>query len=194
MKKLILLLVIIMPMSIYAQRFHGGLIGGFNVSQIDGDAMYGFNKAGLVGGAFVFTDFTEKWGALMEIRYSAKGSATPKNDLRNIRIRLQYIEIPLVVKYEIVKKLDIQAGISFGYLFNAARDDGYGYVKFENLDNRTDLLICAGLSYSIFEKFDIGIRYSYSMFPIAGRYANANYDTGALFNSVVTFGFYFILG
>lgn len=194
MKKLILLLVVVMPVSLYAQRFHGGLMGGFNVSQIDGDDLYGFNKAGLVGGAFVYTDFNEKWGAIMEIRYSAKGSATPKDDLRNIKIRLQYIEIPLVAKYEIVKKLDIEAGVSFGYLFNAARDDGYGYIKFENLENRTDLSICAGLSYLVFDKVDIGIRYSYSMFPIAGRYAGANYDTGALFNNVITFGFYFIFG
>jgi len=194
MKKLIMLFIIIMPVTIYAQRFQGGLMAGFNVSQIDGDGLAGFNKAGLVGGAYVFTDFTEKWGALMEIRYSAKGSATPKDDLRNIRIRLQYIEIPLVAKYELIKKLDLQAGISFGYLFNAARDDGYGYVKFENLDNRIDLSLCAGLNYSFFDRFDLNIRYSYSMFPIAGRYAGANYDTGALFNNVITFGFYFRLG
>ena len=194
MKKLILLLAIALPLSVYAQRFQGGIMAGFNVSQIDGDGLSGYNKAGLVGGAYVMTDFTERWGAQMEIRYSAKGSATPKDDIRNIRIRLQYIEIPLVAKFEIVDNFDLEAGLSFGYLFNASRDDGYGYVKYDEIDGNTDLAICVGLGYSFFERLTVNIRYSYSIFPLYANYTGATYESGAYFNNVITFGFYIRIG
>ena len=194
MKKLILLLVFVLPVGVNAQRFQGGIMSGFNVSQIDGDGWSGFNKAGFVGGAYVFTDFTEKWGALMEIRYSSKGSATSKDNVQNIKIRLQYIEIPLVAKFEIIDNLDIQAGFSVGYLFNAARNDGYGYVKYDEKDGSVELALCVGLNYSFFNRFDVSIRYSYSVFPLSASYTGATYETGAYFNNVITFGFYFKIG
>ncbi len=194
MKKFIILLIIIMPLSINAQRFQGGLVGGFNVSQIDGDYWAGYNKIGVVGGAYVYTDFTERWGAQMEIRYSSKGSATPRYYSQKTRFRLQYIEIPLVAKFQLINKLDLQGGVSIGYLFNAARDDGYGYVKFDEVPERKEIAICAGLNYSIFNRLDVNVRYSYSVFPVFSQYTGATYGTGAWFNNVITFGFYFKIG
>lgn len=117
MKKLILLLIVILPLSLSAQRFHGGLLAGMNVSQIDGDTWAGFSKAGFVGGAYVFTDFTEKWGAQLEIKYSSKGSASPKYSYDNIKFRLRYIEIPILANYNIVKKFAVHGGLSIGFLF-----------------------------------------------------------------------------
>jgi len=194
MRKIILLFIIILPLSLSAQRFHGGLVGGFNVSQIDGDNWAGYNKAGLVAGAFVFTDLSEKWTAQLEIRYSSKGSATPKYYVDKIKFRLLYIEIPIVAKFEIVKKLDIEAGVSIGYLFNAARNDGYGYVKFEEVPEKFEGAICAGLNYLLFDKVGVNARYSYSLFPVYSQYTGATYGTGAWYNNVITFGFYFVLG
>lgn len=194
MKKLLVLLLILISVSINAQRFQGGLMGGFNVSQIDGDNWAGYNKAGLVGGAYVFTDFTERWGAQLEIRYTSKGSATPKSYYPKIKFRLQYIEIPLLAKFEVINNLDLQAGASFGYLFSAARNDGDGYVKFEEVPNRMEIAICTGLNYSFFERFDVNLRYSYSVFPVFSKYTGATYGTGAWYNNVITFGIYFRIG
>ncbi|MBA7529076.1 hypothetical protein ES705_21268 [subsurface metagenome] len=194
MKKLFLLLILFIPLSLNAQRFQGGLMIGMNVSQIDGDNWSGYNKAGLVGGAYVFTEFKDRWGAQLEIRYSAKGSASPKNYVPKIKFRLQYIEIPLLAKFEVIENLDLQAGISFGYLFSAARDDGDGYVKFEEVPNRMETALCVGINYSFFDRFDLNVRYSYSVFPIFSKYTGSTYGTGAWFNNVIIFGFYIRIG
>lgn len=194
MKKLILLLIVILPLSLSAQRFHGGLLAGMNVSQIDGDTWAGFSKAGFVGGAYVFTDFTEKWGAQLEIKYSSKGSASPKYSYDNIKFRLRYIEIPILANYNIVKKFAVHGGLSIGFLFDAQINEGYGYEKFEGNLNKIDWALCLGLSYSFFDRVSVNMRYSYSIVPIASRYTGATGDTGAWFNNVITFGFYFKFG
>jgi hypothetical protein len=99
-----------------------------------------------------------------------------------------------LAKFEIIDNLDIQAGLSFGYLFNAAFDEGDGYIKFEQEPNRMEVAVCPGLNYSFFDKFDINVRYSYSVFPVYSRYTGATYGTGAWYNNVITFGFYFRIG
>lgn len=194
MKKIFVMLIILLPVVVNAQRFKGGIMAGFNVSQIDGDGLSGFNKAGFVGGAYVFTEFTERWSAQMEIRYSSKGAATPKNDVRNIKIRLLYIEIPIVAKFELVEKFNLDAGLSFGYLFNAARNDGYGYEKYDEVDGNMDMAMLIGLDYSFFERLTVSAMYSYSIFPLYASYTGASYESGAYFNNVITFGFYIRLG
>ena len=39
-----------------AQRFEGGLLAGFNASQVEGDTYKGYHKPGLVGGFYIQTD------------------------------------------------------------------------------------------------------------------------------------------
>lgn len=192
MKKAIILILFIVPVTLYAQRFKGGILLGMNVSQIDGDHWAGYNKAGIVGGAFVYTDFTDRWTANMEIRYAEKGSSTSKDDPIQSKYRLQYVEIPLTVKYTMYKKLRVEAGVSFGYLFTAAEKDASGYVTFE-MPDRTELAACGGVIYNFFERLDVGARVSYSMFPIWGEPLDA-YGTGAWFNNVITFAAYYRIG
>jgi hypothetical protein len=168
---------------------------GMNASQIDGDKLSGYNKAGLMGGAFVFTGFTDKWGAQMEIRYSAKGSATPKNDPFNRKYRLQYIEIPVLIKYRVIKVLEFQGGLSFGYLFNAGENQGDGYENFTEMLKPIEIAICAGINYSYFDPVNLNLRYSYSVLPIFENYTGASYGDGqAWYNNVITLGIYYRIG
>jgi len=194
MKKLILIVLIFLPVMATAQRFKGGIVLGMNVSQIDGDNFAGYNKAGLVGGAFVFTDFNEKWSALMEIRYAAKGSAAPKYYSYTKKFLLQYIEIPLLAQYEPVNKLKLQFGVSFGYLFNASQNDGYGYEKFEEIPSRVEIAACVGITYSLTAHLDVNARFSYSMLPVFSDYTGSTWGTGAWYNNVLTFAFYYRFG
>ncbi|MBN1599081.1 MAG: PorT family protein [Bacteroidales bacterium] len=191
MKRFItILFLLIIPVALYSQRFKGGILLGLNVSQIDGDSYAGFNKAGLVAGAYVFTEFTENWSAQMEIRYAEKGSSTPFNYSDPIKYRLQYVEIPLVVKYKLFKNFKLEAGLSFGYLFAAAQKDAAGYFQFEEIPDRTETAICIGLTYDLFDRLTVGARGSYSLFPIWGDPLES-YGKGAWFNSVITFGLYY---
>jgi hypothetical protein len=194
MKKFILLALLCLPMIVSAQRFKGGIFLGMNVSQIDGDNYPGYNKAGLVGGAFVFTEFADKWGAQMEIRYAAKGSAAPKYYNYIKKFRLQYIEVPVLAHYEPLNKLKLQMGLSFGYLFSAAQSDGYGYEKFEEIPSRGEIAACAGINYSFANRFDINARFAYSVLPVFSNYTGSTWGTGAWYNNVLTFALYYRIG
>ena len=194
MKQLLVIVLLLIPLFVTAQRFKGGILMGMNVSQIDGDNFPGYNKAGLVGGAFVFTDFKEKWGAQMEIRYAAKGSAAPKYFSYTRKYRLQYIEVPLLAQYEPVNKLKIQFGLSFGYLFSAAQSDGYGYEKFEEIPSRGEVAVSAGINYSLTKHLDINARFSYSVLPVFSNYTGSTWGTGAWYNNVLTFAIYYRIG
>ena len=194
MKKLILILIILAPIIVSAQRFKGGVLLGMNVSQIDGDLYAGYNKAGLVGGAYVLTNFQEKWGAQMEIRYAAKGSATPKYYSFIKKYRLQYIEIPVLAQYEPINKLKIQMGLSFGYLFSAEQSDGGEYVKFDEIPSHGEIALCTGLNYSFLNHFDVNARFSYSAIPVFSNYTGSTWGTSAWYNNVLTFALYYRIG
>jgi hypothetical protein len=184
----------LLPIVSFAQRFSGGIVAGFNASQIDGDFFYGYNKAGLMGGAFVFTEFNEKWKGQMEIKYSAKGSATSKNDAQFQKNLLRYVEVPLILEYKIFKKVQLQAGASFGYLFYAKQDVGSGYENYAKELNPIETAICVGLNTSFFDPLNFNIRSSYSIFPIFDNYSGQSYGTGAWYNNVITFGIYYRIG
>ena len=60
-----------------AQNFGGGLILGLSTSQVGGDNLGGFNKAGLLVGAFVNIPISELLSFQMEMTYIQKGSNNP---------------------------------------------------------------------------------------------------------------------
>src|SRR5665811_2045188 len=80
-----------------AQRFEGGLLAGFNASQVEGDTYKGYNKPGILAGLYVETDVAPAVFIAMEIKYSQKGArnkVTIKNPEKYI-MRLGYIDVPV---------------------------------------------------------------------------------------------------
>jgi|WetSurMetagenome_2_1015567.scaffolds.fasta_scaffold273400_2 hypothetical protein len=192
MKNSIIIVLLFISLQSMAQRFNGGLVAGVNVSQIDGDDWGGYNKAGLVGGAYVFTKFRNKWGAQMEIRYAAKGSAPSLNNPLHRKIRLQYIELPLIATFDFTKKIQLQAGGSFGYLFNAAQNEGYGYETIKEFDQYA-VDACVGGKYDLLDNLSINVRFAYSVIPLYAQYSGAT-GNRAKYNNVITFAFYYRIG
>lgn len=197
MRRIFLGILILLPFVAYSQRFKGGLLLGINASQIDGDSWYGYNKAGLNGGAFIYTQLQSKWAVQMEIEYSAKGSASQKKDSLTIRRKfvLRYVQIPILVKYDFAKYFQAQAGVSFGYLFYAGQNDGYGYEKL-NLDLKPlETALCIGVNFAYFHPLDLNLRYSYSVMPIYDRYPGASYAYGdAWYNNIFSLSIYYHIG
>ncbi|MEL6944126.1 MAG: hypothetical protein AAFO82_15815, partial [Bacteroidota bacterium] len=71
MKKIFLIIFTLLIVSVLQaqQRFKGAVVAGMNVSQIDGDLLFGFNKFGFNGGVQVSTIFTERWEMSVELLY-----------------------------------------------------------------------------------------------------------------------------
>lgn len=182
----------------HAQRFDGGVLLGVSASQIDGDNEYGFHKGGPVAGVWVSTDFDNKFSGQLELKYIAKGSAPPKDDPDPsfYRIRLQYIEIPVLVIYRVHDMINLEAGASLGYMIKEQFDpDGNGYYVPDGNPNRIEAATQAGINVKVIEKLFLNIRHSYSIFPFREfGYGLSNFSTGGLSNHVASVALYYQIG
>jgi hypothetical protein len=190
-KIIFITITVLFSTALSAQRFQGGILGGINATQIDGDYWGGYHKGGLNFGAFVTTNLRDKWGGLMEIKYSAKGSSNASPvDLQ--MISLKYIDIPVLATYQIKNKLQIQGGLSFNYMFNQMLYDGDWYKSDEKY-NKIESAIAAGVEYKVLPNLGLNLRYCYSFTPVLSKYSTSS-GGGAWFNNVLSFSVYLNLG
>lgn len=183
--------------------FRGGILLGAVASQVDGDALSGFYKGGLQSGIFLTNRFGKKTGFQIEIKFIQKGSRTitfPSDSAasanlytgRYYKLRLNYVEVPLLLNFYLKKKFMIETGLGFAYLFNAREDvDGYGFAVPAPAFKKLDFPIYIGVSYFPFEKFHLDFRYSYSTVAIRNHPANKTwyFDRGQ-YNNLLSFGMY----
>ena len=102
------------------RRFEAGIVAGFNLSQVNGDLLYGFNKIGLNVGGRVDAVLTERWRLSLEMLFTQQGAS--RNKLDNPasafdKIRLNFVEAPVMIHFQ-DWKIQASAGLSYGRLIN----------------------------------------------------------------------------
>ncbi len=194
MKKLLILFVFIAGFQnfTFSQDFSGGMIAGMSVSQVDGDSYGGYNKAGLVLGAFVRRDFKKKMSGQIELKYIGKGSTSgnPKdyNYTKLYDLRLHYIVIPVLFQYEIVNNLRVEGGPGFGFLLKSVEQNEQGVMPDSKPFNKFELSGALGVDYAFWERFNLNIRFSYSMLPVRSHAGDATYYANrGQYNNVLEF-------
>ena len=150
------------PSSLLAQEFKGVIILGASASQIDGDDLGGFDKAGFQVGAGVSFPISEKFLLQPEIMFSQKGSKSRKNE-PYFNWQLNYIDMPLMINYIFDDKIDFQAGIGFNYLLSARFDSGFGFTNQSESFNTVDFAGNVGVEYHFSELFSANIRLTTSL-------------------------------
>ncbi|MCB0608448.1 MAG: PorT family protein [Lewinellaceae bacterium] len=102
-----------------AQTFEASLLAGFNMTQIDGDDMVGYNRIGVNAGAQVATNLSEQWSFSLGFLFSQQGSNRAKADPYGPydNIRLNYVEAPLLLHFQDWKMV-FTAGGSYARLIN----------------------------------------------------------------------------
>ena len=160
-------LFIALSFSMNGQRFTGTAIIGTNVSQIDGDNLFGWDKIGLNGGIRLGYGIADKTNLAIEFLYSQRGSAPSISSGSDFQsIDLKYIEIPVLIEYndwyleeDDYYKVGIEGGLSYGNLFsvnssnNLVPNDLEGYKK-------NDLSYTIGARYSFTKNIAGVFRYS----------------------------------
>jgi hypothetical protein len=183
-----------------AQRFQGGILGGFNASQVEGDSFKGYNKPGIIAGGFVQTDITPAIIAGMEIKYSQKGSRKrikPKDpEPEKYIMRLGYIDIPLFVGFRTHEQGAILAGITPGYLIHGKEFNELGEFPEEDRHpfNNFDLQPFLGFQYDILDNIRLDLRFTLSVIPIRGHpgeHATNYYWLNNQFNNVISLALYY---
>ncbi|MBN2348303.1 MAG: porin family protein [Bacteroidales bacterium] len=197
MRKLLIIVLAFAAVPAMGQRFQGGLLAGLTACQIDGDTYSGYNKAGLLGGVFVKTDFSNKLSGQLELKYISKGAGTKNNDSNTnyYRVNMQYLEIPVLARYRVYKLLVAELGIGAGYLFKAQKDDGNGYLDFEPPLNNFELSGIAGVHYELFKHISVNARFQYSLFPVLPFGVDVpSYQISGFYNNIISFAFYYEIG
>jgi len=165
-----LLFLSFVPLQMKAQAFTGGLLGGLSVNQIDGDEYAGYDKAGIVFGGWVRTNTTGLFQVQGEIRYFGKGAgnrANPDQPDRYYRVRLRYIEVPVLLRYTVSSRIPLGLGLSAGYLAEAKEDlTGDGYIDPVRKFRRLELAGQATAGYDFSSHITGEIRFSYSLIPV----------------------------
>lgn len=146
-----------------AQRFQGGITAGFNMSQLDGDRLAGYNQIGLVGGLRASALLADKWQLSLELLYSQLGSDRARNDDPSSiydNIRLNLVEAPVFVSYT-DWKFKVYAGGSYGRLINYKVIDVVGEDITDNQTFNPDLFsMILGATFHFSEKFGLDVRWS----------------------------------
>jgi hypothetical protein len=192
----LLFFFLIIP-NVKAQEFGGGVILGFNASQVSGDNLGGYDKPGIAGGFFVSKTFEDKNELEMRITYSAKGSRDVPNFEKGkysaYYLKLNYIEVPILYRYKF-KKFWLMAGLSGGYLINYSIANEAGPFPENSFENRPfkkyEVCTQLGVGYPLDEHWEIELKSAdtFALLPIRKHASGANFrlNFGQL-NSVLAF-------
>jgi len=147
-----------------------GVKGGLNMSNFysddanDENILYGFNA-----GVYATLPISDFIAIQPEILFTTKGSKLEYDNAfatGNAKFKLNYIEVPLLVRVNITKNFNIHAGGYASYLVSSKLTGDGDFSFDENVDtedlNKFDAGIAAGIGVD-FSPISIGVRYNYGL-------------------------------
>ena len=188
MKKVALLVLVVLSLGAQAQ-IEIGAKGGLNISNIVGkDAAYK-SRTGVHIGGFAGIPLTKQLSLQPELVYSSQGGKWDgKDDGKTI---LNYLQIPVLLKYTTRVGLFAETGPHIGFLLSAKdKYDGETEDVKEYLKT-TDIGWQFGVGYRITPSLGANIRYSTSFTSFYEGEGDG--DNRKERNSVVQIGIYYIL-
>lgn len=182
----------------YAQPFGGGMRSGLNASQIAGDGMSGYHKAGFAGAFSVYYYTSENFRLQFELGYSRKGSARrpdPEDPMvTQFLRRLNYVELPLLAQFEL-GLLRLEAGFSADLLTTASEKiDGYPNNNFNRAEWKNITFNgIIGAQYKLTERLSLIVRSTNALHSIrnnsvAGNVRRFSRKKYGEYNDVLFFG------
>ena len=172
---LIFLLLAIVSLNGYSQRFEGGVIGGFNATQVDGDLYKGYKKPGIALGGYVQTDLSRTVYAGMELKLMQKGSRNIDSLATNGQIkyimRLNYVDLPVYLGIRTSERISLLIGVSPGFLVSGNEYNDYGKLPPQDRHpfNSLDLQGMLGFRFQFTKRLFIDLRGAYSVLPIRAQ-------------------------
>jgi len=177
MKKIILSSLFVLAVSLtYAQKAEFGIKGGLNSSNFSGDtdgtdfkSRFGFNL-----GVFAAIKLSEKITLQPEILFSTQGAEAENieafvDDMLftgDVKFNLSYINVPVMIKYYVVDKFNLEAGPQIGFLTSAKTStklDGYSQTFDEEAKKyfeSVDFGLNFGAGYDFTKNVSAGVRYN----------------------------------
>jgi hypothetical protein len=203
MKKIVITSLMMFSVCAFSQEIKFGAKVGLNLSNLIGDYPTAINehnsKMGINIGGFAEYKINEKFTLQPELLFSTQGNTYGLKtyygggsyyDGAEYNVKLNYLNLPIILKYKIIDKLNIEFGPQIGFLMSAktiidvtedSRDPSQNYsVEVDLLNdgiynfggtyiqgkagaNRLDFSFNLGSSYDITEKIFIQGRYNFGL-------------------------------
>jgi hypothetical protein len=162
-----------------AQGFHLGIKAGANLDKVNGQAFDQGFKFGYNVGAFAELNFTPLWGIQPEVLFNQSNYRTGDHfsdiypgGVNDVKGKLNYLTIPILLSFRPIPLLSLQAGPQFGIKLN----------KDEHLVNNAadafksgDFSLVGGAQLNI-ASLKIGARYIWGLADV-NNYSTSNSNT-----------------
>jgi hypothetical protein len=156
------LLLVLAGLHSQAQGFHLGIKAGADLFKVDGQAFDQQFKFGYNVGAFSEINFTSNWGIQPEVMFNQTnyrtgdhfGAIVP-DGVNDVKGKLSYLTIPLLLSYRPIKLLSLQAGPQFGILLNP---NEHLVTNGEQAFKKGDFALVGGAQLNLLN-FILGARY-----------------------------------
>lgn len=196
---IVLFFLSLASVEVRAQIIKGEAILGMNLTQVDGDEVFGFKKVGANVGAGVMVPIGGNWDVSFEALFTQKGANQKpqySDSTRNgaYRLKLNYVEVPVLVMYTDKEFISAGAGFSWGRLVGVKEWEHGNLVETTTLNSgvysKNDFSILGDLRIRIYKQLKFNLRYQYSLVKIRTReFENQQGDTWTRdqFNNVISF-------
>ncbi len=145
-----------------------GLKGGLNISNLGGDdvdddafkSLFGANA-----GIYASVPVSKTFFVQPELSFSMEGAKVDGID--DAALKLNYINLPVMLKYQTMGGFFVEAGPQVGLLLSArAKDDDVNLDVKEGF-NTANISVGGGLGYKLDESLSVGARYMLGVRSIA---------------------------
>lgn len=172
------ILVFIVGKPAAAQTFKGAVMGGLNISQVDGDEVYGYHRVGGHLGVAAILPI-KKWDITLETVFNQKGAYQKRTYTDSVNmfngkydLRLNYIEVPLLFHFTDKDNYTVGAGFSWGRLVSSKEieHDGWQHPYSDTVPFRkNDFNVLVDVQIRVYKRLKFNIRYAYSLASIRER-------------------------
>ncbi|HNW98087.1 MAG TPA: outer membrane beta-barrel protein [Bacteroidales bacterium] len=171
------ILLVFISLASNSQSIRGGLICGFNKTQVDGDEVYGYHKYGLNTGAFASVPIKKKFSFSIEILYNQKGSyqkAWLIDSVKNgaYKLILNYLDVPVLFQYEDKDIIKFGTGFSWGRLVDFGEWEHKQKINWDTPTGpykKSDIDFIFDVQLRLIQGFSFDMRYAYSVAKIRTR-------------------------
>ncbi|NEW80735.1 MAG: PorT family protein, partial [Gelidibacter sp.] len=173
MKKIVFVAVIAIfsLVSLNAQSSFGAK-AGVNVSNLSGDVSNNEALIGFHAGVFAEIALADSFYLQPELLYSTQGAKYEgPSSIFTSDLKLNYINLPIMFKYDVANRFYLEAGPQIGFLVSAEENwegtyggiTGSGEEDVKDSFETTDFGVNFGLSYGFTEKIFAQARYNIGM-------------------------------
>ena len=160
------------------RKFYGGIVAGMNVSTVEHDNFGGYHLPGLNAGAIVYWHFIPALNISVELLYAQKGAKGVNTSYspyagsfyEKYTMRLNYVEVPLILNYMVSPRLQIGGGGSYSALMSSKETYETIYPAYINSDlspfEKYEVDLIASGSLLLYKGLMLNVRYQYSVTPV----------------------------